>query len=544
VHQVELEMQNDELRRTQGELELARDRYQDLYDFAPVGYVTVSETGLILEANLTAATLLGVGRGHLVGRPLTRSIAREDQDVYYHHRKRLFETQEPQACEMRMVRGDGSQFWARIEATAARDSDGQAVCRATMSDITDRKRAERALWEANERLEEMLLELKETQERMMHQERLAAVGQLAAGIAHDFRNLLTTIILYTNMALGRPALPPELTQDLETVIDEAQKAADLVQQILDFSSRAMIERRPLNLASLTDGVLDVLRRTIPENVRLSLEGTGTYVVKADPKRIEQVLMNLATNARDAMPGSGELRFELSRVKGAVEDTLSLGGAGTAEREWVCLAISDTGTGMTEEVQAHLFEPFFTTKGVDKGTGLGLAQVYGIVRQHEGHIGVETELGRGTTFRVYLPAYEGEVEETEAKEPSDPPQGQGETILLVEDNEALREVGRSSLESLDYRVLTAENGHEALAIYEAEGGADLVVTDVVMPEMGGAELMRALTRSDPNLKAVGITGYAVKDIAEELRAAGFLDVIHKPFGVEDLARVIRRVLDMR
>jgi len=381
-------------------------------------------------------------------------------------------------------------------------------------------------------------------ERLQRQERLAAVGQLAAGIAHDFRNLLTTIILYTNMALGRPDLPPEVTQDIETVIDEAQKAADLVQQILDFSSRAMIERRPLDLASLTDGVLDVLRRTIPENVRLSLQGTGTYVVKADPKRIEQVLMNLATNARDAMPRGGELRFELSRVKGAVADTLSLGGAGIGEREWVCLAVSDTGTGMTDEVQAHLFEPFFTTKGVGRGTGLGLAQVYGIVRQHEGHIGVETELGRGTTFRVYLPPYGGEVEETEAGESADPPQGRGETILLVEDNEALRAVGRSILESLDYRVLTAENGRQALAVYGAEDGADLVVTDVVMPEMGGVELMRALTRSDPDLKAVGITGYAVKDIAEELKAAGFMDVIHKPFGVDELARVVRRVLDVR
>jgi CheY-like chemotaxis protein len=197
--------------------------------------------------------------------------------------------------------------------------------------------------------------------------------------------------------------------------------------------------------------------------------------------------------------------------------------------------------MTEEAQAHLFEPFFTTKEVGQGTGLGLAQVYGIVRQHGGYIGVETELGRGTTFRIYLPAYEEETEETEAEELPVPPQGQGETILLVEDNETLREAGRELLESLGYRVLTAANGRQALAAYEVEGGADLVITDVVMPEMGGEELVRELTRSDPHLKALGITGYAVEGVAEELRKAGFLDLIHKPFEVEKLAQMVRRAL---
>jgi len=213
---------------------------------------------------------------------------------------------------------------------------------------------------------------------------------------------------------------------------------------------------------------------------------------------------------------------------------------------VCLTVSDTGTGMTEEAQAHLFEPFFTTKEVGQGTGLGLAQVYGIVRQHGGYIGVETELGRGTTFRIYLPAYEEETEETEAEELPVPPQGQGETILLVEDNEALREAGQEILESLGYRVLTAANGRQALAAYgltaEAEGGADLVITDVVMPEMGGEELVRELTRSDPHLKALGITGDGMEGVTQKLREAGFLDVVHRPFEVEELARVVRRVLD--
>jgi CheY-like chemotaxis protein len=243
-----------------------------------------------------------------------------------------------------------------------------------------------------------------------------------------------------------------------------------------------------------------------------------------------------------MPGGGDLRFELSRIEVTADKAPPVADIGPGA--WVCLAVSDTGTGMTEEVRAHLFEPFFTTKEVGKGTGLGLAQAYGIVRQHEGYIGVETQLGQGTTFRIYLPAYQEEMKEAKAEEPSILPQGQGETLLLVEDNENLREAGQSILELLGYRVLTAANGREALAVYGVEGGVDLVITDLVMPEMGGKELVRQLRRLDPNLKALGITGYVAMGVAEGLREVGFLDVVHKPFDVKALARVIRRALQSR
>ncbi len=197
--------------------------------------------------------------------------------------------------------------------------------------------------------------------------------------------------------------------------------------------------------------------------------------------------------------------------------------------------------MTEEIQAHLFEPFFTTKEPGKGTGLGLAQVYGIVKQHEGYIGVETEAGKGTTFRVYLPA-SGAEEEIAEEEASATPQGQGETVLLVEDEEKLREGGRELLESLGYRVLTAANGREALEVYETEGGADLVITDLVMPEMGGKMLIRKLREANPGLKGLAITGYIVEEDIQRLRKAGFLDIVHKPFEVNTLAKAVRRTFD--
>ncbi len=396
-----------------------------------------------------------------------------------------------------------------------------------------------------------ITERKEIEQQLRQQERLAAVGQLAAGIAHDFRNLLSTIILYAQLPLRNRKLSPDLAHNLQTIVDESYKATDLVQQMLDFSSRAMIKPRSLDLVVLVKEVLDVLARTIPEHIYLTLDAQnmepGAYTVKADPGRIQQVLINLTLNARDAMPEGGALHFSLSGVE------VKSGGAppvtGMAPGNWVHLIVSDTGTGMTGEVQEHLFEPFFTTKDVGRGTGLGLAQVYGIIRQHQGHIEVETELGEGTTFHIYLPAYEQRPEEADVRERVPTPRGQGETILLVEDEEALREAEREMLESLGYRVLTAANGREALALCQSPRWSDgpprrqvdLVITDMVMPEMGGEELVRELRKKDPSLGALGITGYSREAVTEALRRAGFLDVIHKPFEMEALARVIRRAL---
>ena len=213
-------------------------------------------------------------------------------------------------------------------------------------------------------------------------------------------------------------------------------------------------------------------------------------------------------------------------------------------EWVCLAVSDTGTGIAPEVLPHVFEPFFTTKGRGEGAGLGLAQVYGIVGQHGGHIGVETRVGEGTTFRVYLPAQRSErVAEAGVEELGAAPRGGGETILLVEDERRIREVGQRVLESLGYRVLTAENGRDALRVYETAGEVDLLITDIVMPEMGGRELVGELRKADPDLKALAITGYIVAGDLRELEAEGFLDVVHKPFDVGTLAEVVRRILDV-
>jgi signal transduction histidine kinase len=260
------------------------------------------------------------------------------------------------------------------------------------------------------------IERKQAEEHMQQQERLVAVAQLAGGVAHDFNNYLMSIMLHTHMLAHMPDVPAEAKAIAETITSESRRAAQLVRQILDFSRRSMMEAEPLDLVTFLDETVPMLCKSLSENIQLLVETReGECVVKADPARIQQVLMNLALNAQDAMPRGGKLRIDLYKVKampGEQHNVEKMWFTDLPPGEWACLAVSDTGVGMTEEIRSHLFEPFFTTKGPER-TGLGLAQVYGIVKQHEGYIGVDTELGRGTTFRIHLPAY-GNQGSTSAK----------------------------------------------------------------------------------------------------------------------------------
>ena len=264
------------------------------------------------------------------------------------------------------------------------------------------------------------------------------------------------------------------------------------------------------------------------------------IIKADPTRIRQVVTNLVVNARDAMPGGGELRVTSYRVRIRSDEKSPV-----PPGEWVCLGVSDSGTGIPPEVIPRIFEPFFTTKPKGEGTGLGLAQVYGIVKQHGGHIEVQTEVGQGTTFRIYLPAQEAEVPRELPPGQSESlatPHGKGETILIAEDERRVRESCKRILESLGYRVLTAPNGREALQTYRSTGSIDLVLTDMVMPEMSGKDLIQELRKTDPPPRIVAMTGYVLAQDLRELKAEGNLDVIQKPLDVNTLARAIRHALD--
>jgi len=383
-------------------------------------------------------------------------------------------------------------------------------------------------------------ELRQIQERVEQQERLSAIGQLAGGIAHDFNNLLSAIMLYAQLSLHKPGMPSDAIRAFEVIIGESRRAADLVQQILDFSRRATIETRAMDMGAFIREAVRLLERTIPESISLRVQvEPGDHVIVADPTRIQQVLMNLVVNARDVMPAGGRLDIRVRSLELATDDPAPV--PEMAAGRWVCLTVADTGPGIPPEVLAHIFEPFFTTKSRGQGTGLGLAQVHGIVSQHGGYCDVETAPGAGAAFHIFLPACSTDEAASQPSPSAHAPEGEGETILVVEDNERLRNATRDLLELLGYRVVTAPNGSEALDRVRAGPRFDLVLTDVVMPEMSAEELIRTLKGIDPDLRVLAMSGYVVEDERRALEAAGAIDVLTKPLTVDTLSEAIGRAL---
>lgn len=383
---------------------------------------------------------------------------------------------------------------------------------------------------------------RERQRYQQAQERLVTVGQMAAGIAHDFNNIMGVIVLYAQMLQRSNNLLPKQTVQLSVIQDQAQHASNLIGQILDFSRRSIMSRSTVDLLPLVKEAAKLLERTLPENIRVKLTySERAFIVKADPTRIQQALMNLALNARDAMPNGGTLCYALSSLTIGPDETPPV--PDMAPGKWVCLAVSDTGAGIEPGNLAHLFEPFFTTKEVGKGTGLGLAQVYGIVKQHDGTIGVETAVGVGTTFFLYLPAL--------TDVPQHPPYFEAnlanlsghETLLLAEDNDALREAVADAMSALGYRVVAVSNGVQALDyLTEQSGQVDLVLSDLIMPEMGGMELVDQVRLAYPWVKMAIMSGYPLDEVAGQLQKAGLLAWITKPFVMSDLAGRVRALLD--
>lgn len=380
------------------------------------------------------------------------------------------------------------------------------------------------------------------EERIHSQNRLAAVGQLAAGIAHDFNNILTGIIGFSDILITDGSLGSEDRQMVEAIMENGQRAAQLIRQILDFSRKSISEMKSLDLLMFLKEFSKFIRRTIPENIHISVDyAPGEYTILADPAKLQQVLANVALNARDAMPGGGHLSLSLARlelthnVKPPVPDM--------PEGNWIVLSVSDTGTGITSEIMPHIFEPFFTTKEVGKGTGLGLSQVYGIVKQHEGFIDVKTEPGQGSTFIVYLPLARFH-KETEFRE-GEPLtlDGRNKTVLIVEDNESVRNFIQRKLGKLGFKVLAAKNGREALGLFERQNDdVKIVISDVVMPEMGGIELGKILRKNNPGLKIIGLSGYPLGIDEKEMEQAGFIECIQKPFQGQTLIQAIRNALE--
>jgi len=389
VHQIELEMQNEELRRAQVELEASRARYFDLYDLAPVGYLTLSEQGLILEANLTAANLLGVERSQLLKQPITHFIVCEDEDVYYLHRKQLFETSARQVCEVRIQRKDGSQLWTRLEATMMQGGESEApACRVAVSDINERKRLEqeRQVIEAHLRL----------------QQKLEAIGTLAAGVAHEINNPLTGIMGFAQLISARTDKSSPLGEYASEITRLTERVATIVRNLLTFARYETQSHSPADIHDIIGATLSLIQTVMPrDQITLELDVPENMPrIKCRSQQIQQVLMNLLTNARDALDEKHPAcdPDKIIRVTAQVFEK--------AGKAWIRTTVEDHGTGISREVQEKMFDPFFTTKLPGKGTGLGLAISHEIVKEHGGELHCESEPGQWTRFHLDLPVDNG------------------------------------------------------------------------------------------------------------------------------------------
>jgi signal transduction histidine kinase len=389
-------------------------------------------------------------------------------------------------------------------------------------------------------LQDRMDELKRTQAQLLQAQKMEAIGQLAGGITHDFNNLLTPIGGFAELLLGKAPEGSKQHEYLRQIKIATERAAALTGQLRLFTRQEKGERRSVQLNSVVEETRDLLKRSIPKDIPIELRlEPELWVVEADPSQMSQVLMNLCVNARDAMPDGGTLTLETRNV--TLDEERAQAILEARPGRYVCFSVSDTGCGMRPEVQARLFEPFFTTKEVSQGTGLGLSVVYGVVKRHNGFINVYSEEGRGSTFHVYLPAIGWAVAEREV-ERLKLPVGT-ETILLVDDEEMVRELGQHVLELCGYTVLMAEDGLQALEVYQAyQGEVGLVVLDVIMPQMGGRECLQRLLEIDLQVKVLISTGYTADNSAQELVAEGALGVVEKPFRIRDFAVAVRAALD--
>ena len=513
-------------------LQLAEEKYRSIFENAVEGIFQSTPDGRFITVNPSLVRMLGYESEQEVIENLTDI----ETQLYIDGDRRakfqeLLETQGTvQRFENQIYRKDGSILWISESGRAVRDSEGQILYfEGTIEDITSLKRAE---------AERMRLE-----EQLLQSQRIESLGLLAGGIAHDFNNLLTAIIGYSQLIGARLGEANPLNEELNQILDAGHRAAGLTGQLLAFSRRQTLIRRPISLNKTVANLMNMLQRIIGSGVEMRFrEEPELQWVMADSVQIEQVIMNLAVNARDAMPNGGLLVIETRNV--TLDEGYCRDHAWARPGRYVQISVSDAGVGMDPEVQRRIFEPFFTTKEFGEGTGLGLAVVYGIVKQHDGLIHVYSAPGHGTTFRIYLKALESGSGVRVDKPALPMVMGGNETVLVAEDEATLRRLANRVLTGLGYRVILAEDGQQAVELFErAANEIDLVILDLIMPRMGGREAYERIRALDGRgCPVIFMTGYVPEILKNELAGSQSAELIEKPYELDELCRKVRRVLD--
>jgi two-component system, cell cycle sensor histidine kinase and response regulator CckA len=648
VHQIELEMQNDELRNAQQEIESSRKKFSDLYNFAPVGYFTFDSEGRILEVNLTAVQLLGVDRSSLLDTRFYSHIDKNDCDIFYWHLAKVCETRAPHSCEIKLKKSNGAEFYARLDSNIVQENDDSiSQCRTAITDISEVKHAETALKESEEKYRHLIensndaiyvlynrrfelvnkkfkdifgvtsadvnkskfdftelvapksrpfiedrmkrmqqgevlepryeflaltkagkelevevcvsyikykggkatqgilrdvSERKRLEEQLQQAQKMEAIGKLAGGIAHDFNNLLTAILGNAELLLLNINATDPQSEDVKEIQKAAHRAALLTKQLLAFARRQPLILKVINLNKIISNMKNMLMRLIGENIELviELEPTLSYI-KADLGQVSQLIMNLVINSREAISENGKIIISTRNI--TVNNNNIKLFPNSQPGNFVCLSIEDNGGGIEEAVIDHIFEPFFTTKGFAQSSGLGLAVVYGVVRQHGGWIQVSSEQDRGSMFKIFLPVTEElPIDKTDENLSISELEGYGERILLVEDEEMVRNYIVKILRNQSYVVFEASDAQEALKIFKKEQGEfDLIFSDVILPDMTGIKLVAELLAEKPHIPILLGSGYADHESEWPVIQEKGYRFIGKPYSLPDLLRNIRQLL---
>jgi len=489
---------------------------------SPVALYSIDRSGRVTAWNQSAERVFGWSPEEVIGRPLP--IVPEDKKAEFDQfRDQILHGQTLSGVAVLRRRKDGSLFHASLSAAPIYSvQTGEIIgIMGSVEDITEHRKLEEQLRQA---------------------QKMEAVGRLAGGVAHDYNNMLSVITGYAELALDQvtPGAPPHA--ELSEILSSAKRSTDITRQLLAFARKQTIQPEVLDLNATVEGMLKMLRRLIGEDVELAwLPAPQVWPVRMDPAQIDQLLANLCVNARDAISGIGRISIETGNVH--LDEAYAAEHPGFIPGDFVLLSVSDNGCGMDKDTMDNIFEPFYTTKGDSRGTGLGLATVFGIVKQNQGFINVYSEPAQGSTFRIYLPRHAAEAEGKTPEIRTEAPRGRNETLLLVEDDPPILEMTRMMLERLGYRVLAAATPGEALkTASETQAGIDLLVTDVVMPEMNGRDLSENLRALDPGIKILFMSGYTSDVIAHNDVLAAGVHFIQKPFTKQELAAKVREILD--